>query len=298
MSFDINHIPGELIAFKTSDGYELHGFLIKGKNKKKKSGKVLISIHGMTGNFYSWPGSRLMAKIFLQNGYDFFKINTRGHDVVSKYYRNIKGKSESYLGGTAYEKFEDSWKDIAGAVSEMKEKGYKKIILFGHSTGCQKAAYYAYKTNSKDISAVVLMAPADGFNTNKKELGRKFYPTLRLARRLAQRNQKLIPLEDGFNSMSPKRFLSIADLKSVEARLFNYEDNKMKEFSKIKVPICAVFGSNEEYKTKPVRIYLKQLAKVTRSKKFVAVEIKGADHAFKNHEAETAKVVVKWLDKL
>jgi hypothetical protein len=157
-----------------------------------------------------------------------------------------------------------------------------------------------YKTNDKRVSAVVLLAPADDYNTAKKILGKKWKVAANFAKRmLKKKSDELIPRDlVKHQFFSVQRFLSKHDLSGVEARIFNYESGNFREFRSMALPVMAVFGSKEEYKTKPVRIYLKQLAKVTRSKKFAAIEIKGANHAFKNHEAETAREVVKWLNKM
>ena len=39
-------------------------------------------------------------------------------------------------------KFTDCLLDIEGAINYAKEKGYKDIILEGHSYGCNKVIYY------------------------------------------------------------------------------------------------------------------------------------------------------------
>jgi hypothetical protein len=85
-------------------------------------------------------------------------------------------------------------------------------------------------------------------------------------------------------------------LSRVESRIFNYESERLREFQSMTLPVLAVFGSKEQHRTKPVKIYLEKLANQTHSKNFGALEIKGGNHAFKKHEVETAKKVVNWLD--
>jgi len=294
MKFDPAAIQGELITYHATDRIELQGFLIRGK----RSGKIVVHIHGLTGSFFRNVAVKRKIPYYLSAGYDFFLINTRGHGTITPMYR-VKGKKERWVQiGTAFEKFEDCVKDLKGVVKYLRSKGYKKIILQGHSTGCQKATYYMYKTGDRGIAAIVLLAPADDYNTTKKMLKKKWKTAFNFSKRIIKKKpNELMPRELIKNKiLSVQRFISTNDLSRVEARLFNYESGNLREFRSMTLPVLAVFGSKEEYKTKPVRIYLKQLERTTRSEKFLAIEIPGANHAFKGHEAETAQAVVEWLN--
>jgi len=242
-----------------------------------------------------------MLPYYLSSGYDFFFTNTRGHGLISSMYRIRWGKSKRLVIGTALERFEDCIKDLRGVASMLHSKGYRKIILQGHSTGCQKATYYMFKTKDRRIAAVVLLAPADDYNTTKKELKNNWAKAVGLAKKMAARKKsdELMPKNLVDNEItSAQRFLSRNDLSRVEARIFNYESGNFREFGSMTLPVIAIFGNKEQYRTKPVKIYLEQLEEATRSKKFASVEIEGANHDFKHHEAETAKAIVGWLDEV
>jgi len=297
MKFNPDEINGELITYHASDGIELQGFLVK---SKRRTGKVVVNIHGLTGSFFRSATQKRMIPNYLSAGYDVFLINTRGHGTISPMYK-VKGKRVKWIEiGTALEKFEDCVKDLKGVANFLKSKGYKKIILQGHSTGCQKATYYMYKTKDKRIVAVVLLAPADDFNIRKRDFKNKLRIAVHFAKKmLKKKSEDLMPLKvvNG-ERISAWRFLSTSDLSNVEARLFNYEPKTLKEFRSMTLPVMAVFGSKEQYRTKNVKIYLKKLERETRSKNFLAVEIPGANHDFRKHETETAQAVVEWLDKV
>lgn len=293
MGFNINKIKGELVAYKTSDGLELHGFLIKSRSNPKK---IVVHIHGLTGNFFRKALPHKIAQHCLSVGYDFLIVNTRGHGTISWINGAKLGKRKNVEIGTALERFEDCVQDLKGVIDFLASTGYKKIILQGHSTGCQKSIYYIYKTQDKRVSAIVLLAPADDYNANIKILGRKWKKAVNFAKKIVQKTpNKLMPLNLTNNEyLSAQRFLSLNDLSRVESRIFNYGSN-LKEFGALKLPILAIFGSKDESRTKPVKLYLKKLAAVTASRNFVTAEIKHANHSFKNYEAKTARVVVNWL---
>ena len=280
-------IPGTLIEFQSRDGLRLHGFLVRGSSSKK----CIIYVHGMTGNFYHH-----LLPFFLvpaaRKDFSFFSMNTRGHDSVAKIYYGRKKKR--IIGGTNLEKFEDSVMDIKGAIRALRKLGFKKFVLCGHSTGCQKTAYYLYKTNDRLVAGLILLAPADDYNAQKKELGKKWNRVVNLCKKLVNQgkgNETRKDIPDGF---SARRYLSVADLKRVESRLFNY-DGPLREFSRLTVPILAVFGSKEQYAVKPVKVYLDLLKQKTHSKRFNSAIVNAGDHAFAKREAELARLVVHWL---
>ncbi len=278
---------GKLVQFKATDGMILHGFL----SEYGKSDTCVIYVHGMGSSFYSGRLVSPFANACHDAGYSFLSINTRGHDMEA--YEKFDGnKRKGRWIGTRYEKFEESRKDIEGAVKLAKAYGYKKIFLVGHSTGCQKILYYQYSMKRKIINALVFLAPDDDYNLNRVKFGRKWMDMVRLAKTLAHAGkgndyERKLPF-------SPNRFLSVADMKNVEARLFNY-DGKMREFSSIGIPIMVVFGTLDEGAVKPVSEYVEILKEKTAAKTFCSAIIEGATHSFKKNENAVASLAVKWL---
>ncbi len=284
-------IEGKLIEFKAKDGSTLNGFLT-GPTKSKK---CIIYVHGMTGNFY---GSNLqfhIAKEISSSGYSLFAINTRGHDAVAVIKR-IKGSSrDRFVAGTDLEKFEDSLLDIDAAIMAMKNLKFSEIILAGHSTGCQKVAYYQYKKKSKEVKGIILLAPADDYAIQKKVLGKRFDQTVAFSRKMAKDGRGNEPNPKIPSHFSPNRFLSLTDPRRPESRIFNY-DGDLKEFSNINIPICAVFGNKEEYAVKPVLQYLKILKSKTSSMSFTGVIVDGAGHSFRRQETMLSVFIKIWLE--
>jgi pimeloyl-ACP methyl ester carboxylesterase len=255
----------------------------------------MLYVDGMGGNFYR-GFQFLLGGHANRNGIDFFSINHRGHDTVSRTKRLKNGKLKGVTIGTQFEKFEDCIYDIAGAIKLLKKKGYKEIILAGHSTGCQKIAYYQYKTKDSSVRALVLLAPADDYNVDRKELGKNLKRIFALSNKLVKQKKGDTMIENALG-FSAQRLQSVINLDRVEARLFNYNGG-LKEFSSIKVPILAIFGSKEEYKTKPVERCLKILEEKTNSKSFSRLIIPGATHSFVKKEDEFAIPMMKWLKKI
>ncbi len=281
---------GTLVRFITPDNVILHGFLLR----PKRASTCMIYLHGMGGNFHDSNLPFSIAKKTARQGIAMFSINTRGHDSVSFPDRKVGAKTKSFLAGTDFEKFEDCTKDISGAIRVLKKMGFKKFVLVGHSTGCQKITYYQYKTRDRSVAGLALLAPGDDYNLSKRAHKKKFDTIVKKCRALVKRNMgsTIVPP----SHFSARRFLSISDLKYAEARLFNY-DGPLREFGSIRVPVCAIFGSNEQHAVKPVKEYLDILEMKSRCN-YTSKIIKGARHSFEGQEDEVARQMSNWLSSI
>jgi len=288
----MENLKGELVPFATKDGLILHGFLAR---PKTKCDKALLHVHGLYSTFYRSKYAMELGKAAVNNGFNFLTIEQRGSYAAFGIKRKKGRKTIGFQGGGAYEKFENCIYDIEGAIRLLGKFKIRKIYLEGHSTGCQKVTYYQYKKKDKRVKGIVLLAPADDFNFRKKDLGKKFNEAVRYAR---SHKKALMPSRYIKGIMTTKRFLSFSDQRFVEARLFNYDRQKLLEFSRIKEPVLAVFGSKEQYEIKPVKEYMKILKKNSNSRHFNSLIINGADHGFNGKENELADSVVKWLKDL
>ncbi|MBI5397947.1 DUF1749 domain-containing protein [Candidatus Woesearchaeota archaeon] len=294
LKYPTSTIHGTLVEFKTDDGFRLHGFL-SGKSSAKT---CIIYVHGMHGNFYGHSLPFVISTAAMKQGFGFFSMNTRGHDLVAPVYYFAKKHSATkkikMIGGTSFEKFEECVFDIRGAVRTLRNIGFRKFVLCGHSTGCQKITFYQYKTKDASVAGLILLAPADDYNMQRKSLGRKWKSVVNLCRVMVKQGKGDETRKEIPGRFSARRYLSIADLQRVESRIFNY-NGRLREFSKITVPVFAVFGSKEQYADRPVKEYLDRLQKMTRSKQFDAAIIQGGNHSFTKHESDVAKLVVRWL---
>lgn len=282
-------IKGELIQFKTQDSLIMEGFLAGPKSAKL----CIIFVHEWGGNFYTEPAISLVREIS-KRGTAIFSINTRGHDIVTTLLRGTDQTRLYGAGGVKLEKFEESELDIAGAINILKRLGFRKFVLCGHSTGCQKVTYYQFRRSDRSVVGLILVAPGDDYNQWKKIiLRRNFYKKVRAAKILVAKGEgnRLNFIEDA----TPKRFLSVTDLKNVEARLFNF-DGELREFSNIRVPVLALFGSKEA--PKPVGKFLKILEERSNSKFFESHIVKGAAHRFHGYENEVAHLISNFVLKL
>ncbi len=278
---------GKLVLFHSKDGFALDGFLKKNKNNNKK---IVIFVHGMGGENYRFPFCHELLKTFNNSKYDFFLMHNRGQQLAGKIY----GKKKKKLAGTAYEKFEECVYDIEGAIKELEKMDYKKFVLAGHSTGCQKVTYYQSKKKDRRVEGIVLLSPCDDHNL--KKIKKNYEKNLRIAKKMVREGNgnKLLPKE--ISNFSARRYLSFADPKNVEAKLFNY-NGRMFHFSKIKEPFFVLFGENDIFAEKKAEDCFEKMRKISKSKKLETCIVPKADHCYFGKEKIVAKKIKEYLEK-
>ena len=280
-----------VIQFLTKDGIKLKGILFSGAKRPRT---CIIYVHGMSGSALSSIPLAFSSRL----GRDFaiFSFNNRGYGLVSGFSKYTDGRRTSVRIGTNLEKFEDCIHDIKGAIDILAKLGYGNFVLCGHSTGCQKAAYYQYKMRDRRIRAIVLIAPCDDYNLNVQRLGKNLDFVMKACMTMIRSHQEddIAPDQSGY---SAQRLDSVIDLSRVEARLFDY-DGPLKEFATLTTPMLAIFGKKEENTIKPVGECLDILAKKTSSKRFGKLLIPDAMHSFEGKEEELVRKVENWIRRL
>ncbi len=124
--------------------------------ESKEKDICVIFIHGMCGNIIDNYFSTVWGDILSENNIGFIYEHNRGHSIEN----DILMKDGSLKRcGTMYEIFEDCIYDIDLAINKAKEFGYKRIVLLGHSYGCNKVIYYYYKKHPSILGIVLASAP-------------------------------------------------------------------------------------------------------------------------------------------
>ena len=283
--------------FSASDGV-LH-YALFSLPPKKSVKTAIIHIHGLTGSFYGSTGIEEMAESSRSKGFAFMSIQTRGSYIINRFDKLKSSKRSSLFAGSALEKFEDCVYDIKGAVDFLVDKGYKNIFLEGHSTGCQKIVYYISKKRDNRIKGLILLSPTDDYNYEKAVQGRKFGKNFRFARNVTKGNgNSLMPDMPTDMILSASRFLSVADPKRPESRIFNYRMDDMEYISKINLPVLAILGEKDYFMNTAKISASYAIDKLQKNCKFLeGVTIKNTDHWFHGKRNTLTKLVLAWIEK-
>ncbi len=279
----------------TKDELRLDGLLFAPEGEARAA---VLHIAGRAGNFYANGFLDAMVENYTNAGLALLSVNTRGHDHIADF---RVGKTEKIVRmGQAFDIFEECVSDIATWVEFLKNKGFKKIILQGHSQGAAKLVYFLSKESWPEIAAMVLMSPADAPGLLRKYQPEAFAQNLVLAKEMIRsgRGEDLLPDKiRGWYYISAKTFVN--EMSGKEADIFPiFDDGDFGKLENIKVPALAFYGENENTLIYSAQKDLEIIAphlKNPRSKTFV---INGADHTYLGKEEIAARMIVDWMENI
>jgi pimeloyl-ACP methyl ester carboxylesterase len=176
-------------------------------------------------------------------------------------------------------------------------RGYRRIILAGHSTGASKALYYQWKAKDRRVKGVMLLGPAsDIAGELKRVTSAILIKRVKQARVIARRQpHHLVPAVWG--PWSASRYVSLFTPGGVED-LFPYHrlGGRWSALRSVRVPLLIVFGQRDEYLDRSAEDVMRMFKAQARSSRSVTtVVIPRAGHGFTKHHDRLAAVIRGWL---
>lgn len=280
----------------SEDGLELDSLLFE---RKKRSDKVVLHIHGKEGHFVQNHFISYMGYSYPLNGYSFLTFNNRGHDYLADMLKKASHGYEWVTKGSAYEIIEDVIFDINGVISYLIDiLGYKEVILQGHSLGPHKISYYLANKPKYEVKKIILLTTADilyQFNSSVP----KWKDYIGIADQMIKegRGNDLMPVKLWSNSpVSAKTYYHYTNPGS-NTWIFNFTNPEIefKHFNKLKQRILTVVPENDIATGIPQKMAMKILKERTISKDFTSAIIKNAVHNFASKEEELVSTTINWL---
>ncbi len=289
--------PFYLSEITTKDGLVHQGIF----SRPEKAGKrASLWVHGLSAAFYNDIHLyETVADACGQKGWGFALFNNRGHDLIAGI-RKMDGSPPNgysyFQAGAGQEVFEQSVLDIDAGIAFLVEQGFTEVVIVGHSTGANKACYFAATQKNPRVVGVVLSGPmSDRLNPSiSKEKLRKDLAYMHKLVREGKGDELLLGYL--FFPIMPKRFISLLEPGSTED-VFDYGDKepKMTYFSKIKLPLLVLLPGNDEYADRPIADIKKVFDAHATSKQYKSVIVPGAVHKLHGKEKEAADTIVSWI---
>jgi pimeloyl-ACP methyl ester carboxylesterase len=280
----------DLVQVTTSDGMRLHGALEVPAESTAPAPTVdvWLCIHGTGSNFYSASTLAGLAPKLIAEGAAVLRANTRGHDIV------CTGPSVFGRGwqGAAFERVDASPLDLQAWIEFLKQRGYQRIGLLGHSMGAIKAIFTMANAPAEPVAALVAVSPP--------RLSHAYFCTTRRAdafRETFAAAQELVRTGRGDELMYITFPLPI--YVSAAGYLDRYgpdeKYNVLVHLERVACPTLVTFGSaevqqNEAFRGMPEAV---EAARRPANSLQVAV-VAGADHIYTGCHDTLAALIVKW----
>ncbi len=226
----------ELVELRTGDDVPHSGALAVPKSVPGTPRfDAALMMHGAAGTFFE-PFYRNFSAALVERGVATLRANNRGHDVVNR------GNGRGTLLGVALERIEDCVLDWQAWLGFLESRGYRRILLFGHSLGAVKTAYFLATQRDPHVLGCVLASPPR-FNTEvllASKYGPEFARTIAAAKALvaAGKPDELMPTTFPLNSFSsPQAYLE----KYAAGTKFDV----LELVARIPCPVFALTGENE-----------------------------------------------------
>ena len=260
--------------------------------ESNKKDICIICIHGMCGTIIDNYFATVWGKLLAQNDIGFIYEHNRGHSIEN----DIVMKDGSFKRcGCMYEIFEDCIYDIDLAIQTAKEKGYKRIILLGHSLGCNKVIYY-YKKHPNILGMILASAP-DMIGSHLL-IEPEYEELLKEAKENIDKNQptKLLhKMIEDYMYMSSQTYYNWFHKNSNLNNLPIISNPKnWEQLETIDVPILTFSGSKDE----DYYLHLDLLKeKAINCKNFEYQIIENTGHTYQEKELETGTLILNWINK-
>lgn len=286
-----------VVRITTPKRYLLDGLLLGGGSPKTG----IAFVHGLGSNAFAHH--RYLVPLADRNTVILFFSN-RGHDGIAGIKRVKSSAQKGYVreqAGVAHEVFTDCADDIQGAVNLLRKYGAKRIYLVGHSTGCQKVAYYLSRRGKQArVAGAALLCPISDYASASHENEARRMRAERLARKLIRQKKphELLPTTAWPGPIDAQRFLSLYTQDS-EEEIFTYAQPAKipRTLQKLTVKLLVAFAGDDEYRDRDTREMAAWFRENLRSKQSEIRVVPGASHSFTGQESTVADLIRRWVAK-
>jgi pimeloyl-ACP methyl ester carboxylesterase len=255
---------------------------------------AIIWVHGSGVNFY-YPTYVKIGRELAARGFAFIAVNTRMHDLgtVAAGFHGEK----RIRGGVYWGRYSDQARDISAWIAFANDRGYKQVVLAGHSAGT--TAVQTYQAAKQDSRVAGLVLASGRFQPVTTPTDQEMLAEA--ARLVAEgRGEELLhyPNRPSPSFVSAATFLDLAQWLPKD---FFGVHTREAPIARIRCPILAWFGTNEPDvgAAADLELLKTSVKRLTAGPERVdTAMIQNADHMYEGHESAVADVLSKWMDTL
>jgi pimeloyl-ACP methyl ester carboxylesterase len=277
-------IAVELVRLTTTDNHPLDAALITPQTARPDA--AILHLHGKGGNFYTGP-SRFVPELTKDRPIAHLALNMRCHDLGYTRYGRASPDfmtADVPVAGGFWEKISAGHQDVAAAVEFLRDRGYTRIFISGHSSG----GYYAvdYAARDSTVAGLALLSP---LTTNRTALARWFSGPGELDDALV-RAHELISMGRGNHLIPLRSWYYAISAESLVERVADPEDKWESELARLECPVLLLWGDSESrhelWSAIADRVQLAGLERLI---------LPGAEHHYAGFEQQVARAIAGFV---
>ncbi len=286
--------PEQIVYVRSSDDI-VNGGVIFTPPKNAAKPIAIIWIHGWGTNFYS-PTYVMIGRALAERGYTCVAGNTRMHDLGNvQWIGNKRVRGGGYWGVAS-----EQVRDIATWIDFAEGRGFKQVVLVGHSAGWAAVTQYQAEKQDRRVVGVVVASGSVWPGTGPTDPDQ-----------ISQANRMMADGRPDDLVRDPKRsfpsFISAATMLDIVNRPPEFKDfwgtqteTKNPGVTRIHCPLLAFFGTRDDVGGVTELELLKSSIQRQPSgpSRVNTAMIQNADHMYTGEEAQVAEIIAKWGDTL
>jgi pimeloyl-ACP methyl ester carboxylesterase len=255
---------------------------------------AIIWIHGSQLNFYD-PAYVRIGRELAARGFTTISANTRMHDLGNL---AAMRDGQRVRGGVFWGRHSEQVRDLAAWIDFAAGRGFKGVVLAGHSAGTTAVQAYQAETQDRRVFGLVIASGRVRPNTTPPDPER-----LAQAQKLVDEGlgEALLPNQNRPTSfVSAATFLDLANM-GLQLRDFYGVETPDSPVTRVRCPLLVWFGTKEpEIGTAADLELLKSTLRrlPTGPSRVDTVMIGNADHMYRGEEAQVAHTIANWAKAL
>jgi pimeloyl-ACP methyl ester carboxylesterase len=284
----------ELVYVQSEDGIPNGGAIFVPPKDSAKPIAV-IWIHGWGVSFYQ-PTYVKIGRALAERGYTCIVGNTRMHDLG-----NVTWKGDKRIrGGGYWGVASEQVRDIAAWIDFAEARGFKQVILVGHSAGWAAVTQYQAEKQDRRVVGVVVASGTVRPGTGPTDPDQ-----------IAQATRMMAEGHPDELVRDPKRsfpsYISAATMLDIVNTPPEFKDfygtkteTKNPAVTRIRCPLLAFYGTRGDVGNEAdLKLLKSSIQRQSSGPSRVDTDIiRNADHMYIGEELQVAQTIVKWADTL
>ena len=281
------HTHEELVTVQTEDQLAMTGLFVRPEAKPARPIAV-VWIHGASANFYV-PSYMRIGRAVASRGFPFITANTRMHDIgsVLSYQSGLRGGA--YWGLPSKQSI-----DIAAWIGFAEARGYRQVVLVGHSAGGPAARGYQAERQDPRVIGLVMASVGLGPAPPRTDPD----PRLKIA-------EQMVASSKGQDFLPDLRLsaATYVDYAQTPVDFWDFYGTVLTTpnpaIQRIHTPLFAWFGSREEGAAADLERLKSLIARHGQGPVRVDTRIiENADHDYDGQEPQVASILTAWINRL